>query len=300
MNMKKIFFLLLCTIASLLTSARIQITGSKVPADTSNIRTEIYKTVGTLELKMKLIYPSNHKASKPLPAIAFFFGGGWVSGSINQFMAHAGYLASRGMIAVLVDYRVKSRHHTSPVDAATDAKSAIRYLRANAGRLGIDPSHLAAGGGSAGGHLAAVTGNAPGLDQPGEDLSVSSKPNALILFNPVFDNGPNGYGFEACGGEAHYREISPIDNIRKGAPPTIVFLGTSDKLIPVAVAQNYKKLMEEAGSRCDLFLYEGQQHGFFNKGKEGDKYFIKTLYQCDIFLTSLGYLKGKPTFKDSE
>lgn len=117
------------------------------------------------------------------------------------------------------------------------------------------------------------------------------KETLLLLFNPVFDNGPNGYGFEACGGETRYREISPIDHIRKGAPPTIVFLGTSDKLVPVSTAKRYKNLMADAGIRCDLFLYQGQEHGFFNKGKQEDKYFLLTLWQCDVFLTSLGYLK---------
>jgi acetyl esterase len=293
MRLKTIFlFVFSCSLAN----AQVTITGTGIPADTLNSKTEIYKKVGTLELTMKLFYPSGSNSDKSLPAIAFFFGGGWNSGSIDQFKPHAGYLASRGMIAVLVDYRVKSRQGTTPFEAVADAKSAIRYLRANAARLGINPDYIAAGGGSAGGHLAAAAGNDPGLDESGEDLSVSSKPDALVLFNPVFDNGPDGFGFLACGGEAHYREISPLHNIRSGAPPTIVFLGTADKLIPVSTAQLYKEKMEKAGSRCDLFLYEGQAHGFFNAGKNDDKYFKLTLYQTDLFLTSLGFLKGTPSF----
>ena len=126
-------------------------------------------------------------------------------------------------------------------------------------------------------------------------MKISSKPDALVLFNPVFDNGPDGFGFSACGGEARYREISPIHNIRKGTPPTVVFLGTDDKLIPVATAELYKKRMEEAGGRCDLHLYQGQSHGFFNAGKNNDKYFRLTLHETDLFLTSLGFLTGKPT-----
>ncbi len=288
--MKKASVLFLFIVTVLLTSALgLQHEGA-LPADTNSVRTEIYKTIGGIDLSVKLFYPAGYKEGNQLPAAAFFFGGGWVSGSITQFEPHAEYLAGRGMIGVLVEYRVKSRHHTTPFEAVSDAKSAIRYLRVNAKRLGIDPGRIAAGGGSAGGHLAAATGNITGLDEPGENHSVSSKPNALLLFNPVFDNGPEGFGFESCGGEARYREISPIHNIGKNAPPTIVFLGTSDKLIPVATAERYKKLMEQAGSRCDLFLYEGQEHGFFNKGKNGDKYFQETLHQCDFFLSSLGYL----------
>ena len=87
-----------------------------------------------------------------------------------------------------------------------------------------------------------------------------------------------------------------MHNIRKGAPPTIVFLGTDDKLIPVATAEDYKKRMAVAGSRCDLHLYPGQPHGFFNKGHKGDHYFL-TVREMDKFLVSLGWLKGEPTIK---
>ena len=236
--------------------------------DSSLYTKVIYKTVGGIELSMKIFQPANPAIQKPRPAIAFFYGGSWISGNIDQFKPQVEYFASRGLITVLVDYRVQSRHQTTPFEAVADAKSAIRYLRINAKRLGIDPNRIAAAGGSAGGHLAAATGNITGLEQPGEKLSVSSKPNALLLFNPVFDNGPKGFGFDRCGGEARYREISPIDNIRKGAPATIIFLGTKDNLIPVSTAERYKMLMNKAGSRCDLYLYADQEHGFFNKGKK--------------------------------
>jgi acetyl esterase len=297
--MKKTVLLIFFTFFVLQSFARDNSGSDKIPSDTVTVKTEIYKTAGKTNLSMKLYYPTVRDKGKPIPAIAFFFGGGWVGGNIEQFIPQAGYFASRGIIAILVDYRVKNRNQTTPFEAVSDAKSAIRYLRQNAKRLGIDSNRIAAAGGSAGGHLAAAIGNIVGLEQKGEDLSVSSKPNALLLFNPVFDNGPDGYGLEACGGEARYREISPIHNIRKGAPPTIVFLGTKDRLIPVATAERYKKLMEEAGSRCDLHLYEGQDHGFFNFGRKEGK-FLQTLYQADLFLADLGFLKGKPTFNKPE
>lgn len=265
------------------------------PQDTSSVKEVVYKTIGDVNLKLIMYYPSGVKSKKPLPAIVFFFGGGFINGSPTQFRPHAAYLASRGMIAITAEYRVESRHKTTPFDAVADAKSAIRYVRIHAKELGVDPGRIAAGGGSAGGHLAAAAGNLPGLDEKSEDLSVSSKPNALVLYNPVFDNGPEGYGYDRAGDR--YREISPIHNISKGAPPTIVFLGTKDALVPVATAEKYKMLMENIGSRCDLMLYEGQAHGFFNSGKGNNRYFLETLYESDKFLTSLGYLKGRPTFE---
>lgn len=260
-----------------------------------NVVTKIYKTIDTTKLSMKIYYPENFNPKNKYPAMVFFFGGGWVTGSISQFKPQAEYFVSRGMITVLADYRIKKRNNTSPFDAARDAKSAVRYLRQNAKTLGIDPTKIAAAGGSAGGHLAAVTGNIIGLEEPNENLAISSKANALVLFNPVFDNGPTGFGFEEVGGEAHYKEISPIHNIRKDAPPTIVFFGTKDIHVPVSTAQDYKKKMEAVGSQCELYLYEGKEHGFFNyKGKNGDNStYNDILEKIDKFLTTLKYLNPK-------
>ena len=226
-------------------------------------------------------------------AIVFFFGGGWNGGTPTQFTDQSQYLVSRGMVCIVADYRVKSRHKTSPFECVQDGKSAVRWIRSHAAQHGIDPDRLAAGGGSAGGHVAAATATVPGLNEKGEDLSVSCRPNALVLFNPVYDNGPQGYGFDRVGKEKRYREISPIDNIRKGTPPAIVFLGDKDNLIPVATAQRYQKLMQNVGSKSVLHIYPGQGHGFFNIRKGGQKIFDQTMVQTDAFLTDLGYLEAK-------
>jgi acetyl esterase len=251
----------------------------------------VYKKIDTVVLKLSVYYPTDFTQTKSYPAIIFFFGGGWLSGSRSQFDPQAKYFSSRGMIAVTADYRVQGRHGTNPFDAVTDAKTAIRFLREHATILNINPGKIVGSGGSAGGHLAAVAGFIVGFNAEGEDTSISSKPNALVLFNPVIDNSPEGYGFDRIGDR--YTEISPIHNIVKGAPPTILFFGTNDYLVPVSTAQKFKQKMEDVGSRCDLFLYDGQPHGFFNYSNL--PYFKQTVRQADIFLKSLGYLKGKPT-----
>ncbi len=106
-------------------------------------------------------------------------------------------------------------------------------------KLNINANKIAAGGGSAGGHLAAACGNIENLEGPNEDLSISSKPNALVLFNPVYDNSKKGYGFRRM--EGRHLEISPLHNITKGAPPTIVFFGTNDKTTPVVSSKEYEQ-----------------------------------------------------------
>jgi len=248
-----------------------------------------YKKIDTISLKLHVYHPENFDTTKVYTAIVFFHGGGWNGGTYKAFSRQASYLASRGMIAFSVDYRLFNMHGTSPFEAVNDAKSAIRYIRKHAKELHINSNMIAAGGGSAGGHLAAACGNVVGLEEPNEDLSISSVPNALVLFNPVYDNSKNGYGYRKM--EERYLEISPLHNISAGAPPTVVFFGTKDKTTPVASSEDYKKRMDAVGSRCDLFLYEGQEHSFFNKGN----YFYETLYETDVFLRSFGYLEGNPT-----
>ena len=244
-----------------------------------------YKQVDTVQLGLKIFYPPAYKKGERLPTIVFFFGGGWTGGSMTQFEPHALHFAAKNMIAVLVDYRVKSRHNTSPFESVKDAKSAIRYLRQHSEALGVDANRIVASGGSAGGHLAAACFTNESLNESTDDLIISPKPNALVLFNPVIDNGKDGYGFERIG-EA-YITFSPIHNVKKGFPPTIFFLGTNDKLIPVSTGQNFKQKIEEVGSRCDLFLFDNQPHGFFNK----EPFLSETIAKTDSFLLSLNYIK---------
>jgi dienelactone hydrolase len=106
----------------------------------------------------------------------------------------------------------------------------------------------------------------------------------------VIDNSIDGFAYSIV--KDYWRQFSPMHNIDATTPPTAFFLGTEDRLISVETARKYKKIMEEAGSRCDLHLYEGQPHGFFNEAR-----YYETTLEMDKFLTSLGYIKGKPTIK---
>lgn len=256
----------------------------------------VYKTVGETRLKLHIFNPEGHQASDKRPVIVFFFGGGWIGGSPSQFYPHCEYLASRGMVAISAEYRTQHPHGVSPQECVKDGKSAVRWIRRHAAELGIDPDKVLAGGGSAGGHVAAATGTTTAFEEEGEDLSTSAVPAALVLFNPVFDNGPEGYGHDRV--KEYWKAISPMHNISGTTPPTIVFLGTRDKHVPVKVAREYKRLMEVNGRRCDLHLFEGQAHGFFNYANR--EFYTKTIVEMDRFLGSLGYLEGEPTLRMPE
>lgn len=253
---------------------------------------EVYKKASGDDLWIYRFDPKGHAPGKDKrPAAVFFFGGGWNGGTVTQFEQHCEYLASRGMVAFVADYRVKSRQKTGPDACVADGKSAIRWVRQNADRLGIDPNRIAAGGGSAGGHVAATTGICDGLDDSAEkDSKVSSKANALLLFNPVYDNGPKGYGHDRA--KAWFPAISPAHNITKDDPPTIVFLGSKDSLIPVATAEKFDADLKAVGVKSEVWIYEGQPHGFFNERKSQES-FIDTVLKTDAFLVSLGWLDGK-------
>ena len=248
----------------------------------------VYKKASGIDLKLHVFEPEK-KPDKPVAAIVFFFGGGWSGGSPSQFFRQSAYLASRGMVAISAEYRTKGNGKATPYQCVEDGKSAVRYLRTHAKELGVDPKRIAVGGGSAGGHVAAATGTTTAFEAKGEDLKISSRPNAMVLFNPVYDNSQKGYGHSRV--KDRWKEISPMHNITKDTPPTIVFLGDSDKLIPVKTALDYQARMTKCGVRSELHVYKNKPHGFFN----APDYVKATMFLADEFLASLGYLEGKPT-----
>lgn len=248
-----------------------------------------YKFTPNGELRMWLFFPFDWTPRDRRAGIVFFFGGGFTSGTPAQFFRQATYLAGRGMLAASADYRVKSRHDTTPSAAVEDARSAVRWLRLHAGDLGLDPERIAAGGGSAGGHLAACTALTDGPDAAGEDVSVPPAANALVLFNPVLVFNAEraerfGLAEEAAG------RISPLDRLRAAAPPAILFYGTADKMF--AEGRQYVTKAKQLGVTVELMTAEGAGHGFFNFSP----WFERTLHRADKFLASLGYLTGPPTF----
>ena len=159
-------------------------------------RAETYKKVGDVELKLHIFEPARN-IKRTGSAIVFFFGGGWVGGSPSQFFPQCRHLADRGMVAMSAEYRIRSKHETTPFECVRDGKSAVRWIRVHANELGINSERIAAGGGSAGGHVAACTALIQGMDD--EQGVVSSTPNALVLFNPVIDTSKFGFGNEQLG-----------------------------------------------------------------------------------------------------
>ena len=249
--------------------------------------THIYKSVGKANLELDVYMPEGHSVNSSKPAVVFFFGGGWRGGDRSQFAPHAAYLASRGIIGITVTYRTKNSHGVTPYECVIDARSAVRWVRSNAAILGVDPARIAVSGGSAGGHLALCTTLLDSPDEDGEDLSVSCKGNAMILFNPV----TNTASITARFGE-HAKPLSPQHHITGELPPGILFHGKSDTTVAYKMVEQFTASMKEAGNDLTLFGYEGQKHGFFNK-RNNNGYYEKTVAEVDAFLVKLGYLPPK-------
>ncbi len=233
----------------------------------------------------------------------FFHGGSWTGGEPGQLAPQSTYLASRGLVCICAQYRLipagDTKSRELPAVCVQDAKSAFRWVRAHAAELGIDPARLGAGGASAGGYLAGCIALVPGGDDPADDLHVPLKPAALVLFNPVIGGRPAEAAdakFEQRFGakSAVFLEQSPANHVTADAPPTAIFHGMADTVIPPLQIQCFAQSMAKAGARCDVHYYEGQRHSFFNRGNADGRYFRETALAADRFLASLGWLQGEP------
>ncbi len=284
---KRLYFIPIAIIISLnITFAQDYVPHDKV----------VYKQTPQGELKLHIFYPEDFSVNDNRSAIVSFFGGGWVGGNPRQFYQQSTFYAKLGMVAISAEYRVKRFHKTSPFESVQDGKSAIRWVRQNANTLGVNPNQIVASGGSAGGHVAACTGVILGSEEPGEDVSISSVPNAMILFNPVLDTTEKGYGAEKVKGRE--MEISPCHQVHENIPPCLIFHGTEDTTVPYENAARFEQLMKQKGNDCLLIPAFGAGHGFFNSSwfrkSNTDTFFKYTMYQSEVFLWKHGFVKKEP------
>jgi acetyl esterase/lipase len=246
-------------------------------------RTAVYKRAGEVDLRLHLFEPPGFQAGERRPCLLAIHGGGWAGGEARRFYPVADYFARRGLVAASLSYRLIKPGLATPFDCVRDGRSAMRFLKTHAAELGVDPDAIVACGGSAGAHVAAGTAMFEGEDDPADDSAVSPRPCALVLYYPVIDTSPEGYGNAKCG--PRWREISPLHRVRPGLPPTILFHGTADTCTPFEGARRFDAAMREAGNRCDLVAHEGGRHGYFlyDLGL-----FELVLARTAAFLSSLG------------
>lgn len=244
-----------------------------------------YREIGDRQLKLHVFQPKDWKATDKRACFLTVHGGGWGAGEPRRMYPFAAHYAERGMVGISIEYRLMQKGNgVTPFDCVSDGREAIRFIKTHAAELGIDPEKIVANGGSAGAHVAAGMALFDKVDPVG-GRNVSAHPAALVLYYPVIDTSTAGYGNKACG--ERWREISPLHQVRAGAPPTVIFHGTADKTTPYAGAKAFTEAMVATGNRCDLITEPGAGHTYlmFEKGV-----FEQTLKRTDDFLVSLKLL----------
>jgi acetyl esterase len=282
-------------------SKKARAKGPRPEEDTSTVKTVrpfdkvvVFKQTPQGELKAHIFYPPGWSANDQRPAIVFWVGGGFRSGRVGQFTAKAEYFASRGLVTISAEYRGRDSHGILIDSCAEDARSAMRWVKGHAKELGVAPDKVIASGGSAGGCLSLLVAREEGPNARDDDIAISARPCALVLFNPAV--GERVLEVIGRGGPpqaAVNAQIVALDTPQKHEPPAILFFGSEDPFLKVS--RVYDRKLRAQGARSELWVAEKMGHGFFNNQPWHDA----TTRKADEFLVSLGYLKGAPAIKEN-
>ena len=253
------------------------------PDTIQGVSVYVYKNIEDDALNLYVLKSANESA----PTVVFFFGGGWVRGTVKQFEPHMQYLHDLGLTAIAVDYRVTSRHNSRPVQSVQDAMNAMIFVKNHAADLHVDTTKIAAAGGSAGGHLAAATAILKHYYP--KDEQVTPEPDALILFNPVINTMPEGFGRDLMKEDGWV--LSPAHHITTNLPPAIIFHGTADKTVPFDNILNFQKKMKAMGNRVEVKSFKERGHAFFNYGRNENKDYQATIVMMHQFLRSIDFVE---------
>ncbi len=241
-----------------------------------------YKTVAGKDLTMDVFLPEGYgKPGRKFPFLLYFHGGSWDKGSPANHYPDCAYWAKRGMVAASANYRLRTRDKVQvPLECLKDAKAAIRFVRANAKDLQVDPERLVVAGDSAGGMLAAGTASieSNATSHP-DDPKISCIANAVILHCPYWKTGCTP-------------ELTPPNFVRPGLPPMILFLGDSDQAIPVESIKQFHDSLKSQGNVSEFHVGTGGKHGFANGGNPKNPFFYWVLGLQDAFLVRQGILEG--------
>jgi acetyl esterase/lipase len=204
----------------------------------------------------------------PWPVILWVHGGGWTRG--DKAGCPASRLVTQGYAVASMNYRF-SQHAVFPAQIH-DCKAAVRWLRANAAKYSLDPDHVGAWGGSAGGHLVALLGTTAGvqeLEGPAGNLDQSSRVQAVVdWYGPTdfLTVGPRDTRTQLLGGDplqnkAQAVKASPISYVSKTAAPFLIMHGDQDRTVPIAQSETFARALRQAGAEATFVTVPGAGHG---------------------------------------
>jgi len=227
-------------------------------------RNVVYGKGGDTDLHLDIYKPTG--AANKRMAVIHFHGGGFGGGNKDGLAARLQTLSGRGYVNIAAQYRLSGvAKWPAQMD---DVKSSIRWTRANASRLGIDPARIAVSGYSAGGHLAlfaAGTQNMPEFEGKSGNAGVKTDVAACLAYYAV--TGPAWEGFRRSfpmpegSSEEAWRAATPGTYI-KSFPPTVLFHGLADVTVPAESSMEFLKMLREANVPSELHTFAGVPHEF--------------------------------------
>jgi acetyl esterase len=258
-----------------------------------------YKTVNGFILKAHIFYPENMVKGERRPAIVIFHGGGWNGGNPSWAFEKTKHYRDLGMIAIAAQYRLSNREDITAIEAMSDARDLIKWMRLKSDSLGISPDSIVACGWSAGAHLAASTA----IFSDSLNINhINSIPNALILESPAIslmtpDKGKE-WEYAVFGPDISVSSANPVEHIHAGLPPTIILQGRDDTVTPLEGAQSFHDKSIANGNYCEIWIYDKVGHLFTpnylddSGWPQPDKEIQKQAdTKADEFLIKFGYIK---------
>ena len=223
------------------------------------------------EEKLDLYLPATApRPGEKRPGIVIIHGGGWTGGDkgAKREINIGSTLASHGYVCASINYALATRGHPTWPTNLHDCKRAVRWLRENAEKYRIDPEHIGAIGGSAGGHLTAMlalTGPEDGLD-PADDPGLSCRVQAAVPMYPHMAASMDRDHVMLPGTRSEvpdlYRRATPINYVTKDDPPMLILHGTADTTTPLSQSVRLATKLEEVGVEHQLVILQGAKHSF--------------------------------------
>jgi acetyl esterase len=257
----------------------------------------VYKKVGNLELSVDMFYTTASQQKNDNTAIAFFHGGGWVFGDPAEFHETCRRFARKGFVTFSFQYRLSRNAdgtyphpEITPVESTKDARSAIRWLKENAGLLKINPDKIVVGGQSAGGQLALATALLDSINEITDNIKISPVPNALLLYSSNVNTMEPWIDMLLGDRRNEIWSISPYHNLRKNMPPTIAFSGDEDDQVLPYITGLFKVKTLDLGNYYELHTYPGRKHYLGEGNEKYARYFDEEILELtDVFLEKYGF-----------
>ena len=247
-----------------------------------------YSSADNYSLNAHFFFPNNHQATDKKPVILFFHGGLWDVRMNTQFAAHCMHFASRGMVAVAIEYRVSSLNESTPEDSLEDADLALEWLQNNHANLGINPDQVIFAGAASGAYLAFSLAMRS-IDK--KVVAETIKPVGVIGLSSIVNTTKKGNEYHSFKDPKVAHKQSPSNKVKKGLPPSLLIHGKSDTIIPHEHVAKFAKMLKRKKNQCEFVEFEAVNHSFFNFNVSA-RHFEITLNSMDAFAVKLGLIEA--------